>query len=220
MLIKKVISEYAGDWVRFFVDFRTEKKVQFSKILAQNQSLYEQNLQLQESLTFVREEVEVMRNSRIKAEERKLRRQNAQKQVLRDSINPQDFKYIIDSIKTNGFISARKRTAFILLYSTGLRVSNLLALSINHIKDLIDKGKTYVPLNKGGDSRHPIALSTQGKRLLCDHFTDFARLMADKEGTNPFFTTQIQLQKSINRSSFDNELNAVLKRPRFSYTSI
>lgn len=209
---QQVIKNYAGDWQRFFLDFRNENSLQLNKIAAQNQNLYQQNLKLQEALSFVKNEMEVMQKARIQTEQRKEKRQNARKQIIRDSISPDDFQFILNSVKFNGFVPARKRTAFILLYSTGLRVSNLLALSINHIKELLDKGKTFVPLNKGGDPRHALALSPQGKKMLNQHLPDFARLMADKEGTHPFFTTQIQLDKSINRSSFDNELNNVLKK--------
>ena len=208
----KVIKNYAGNWQRFFLDFRNENAQKLNQIVTQNHDLYQQNLKLQEALTFVKNEMEVMQKARIQTEQRKEKRQKATKQIMRDSISPHDFNFILNSVKSTGFVPARKRTAFILLYSTGLRVSNLLALTINHIKDLLDKGKTVVPLNKGGDPRHALALSSAGKKLLNQHLPDFARLMTDKDGTHPFFTTQIQLDKPINRSSFDNELNNVLKK--------
>jgi hypothetical protein len=40
--------------------------------------------------------------------------------------------------------------------------------------------------------------------------------MIYKEGTDPLFTTQMQLNKSINRSLFDNELNLILKKVSLS----
>lgn len=216
---QKVISEYAGNWPQFFRDFRAENTIQFNKIVVQNeglyhqnQNLYHQNLKLQESLNFVKAEMEVMRDRRVKAEEQKHKRKTAQKRALRESIAPEEFVCIINHIKAKGFVPSRKRAAFILLYCTGLRVSNLLALSINHVRELMDKGRACIPLNKGGAPRHTIALSTQGKKLIREHLPDFTRLMLDKEGTNPFFTTQIQLHKPIDRSSFDNELNIVLKK--------
>nr|YP_006234314.1 hypothetical protein HusqMp73 [Phlegmariurus squarrosus]AEV55764.1 hypothetical protein HusqMp73 [Phlegmariurus squarrosus] len=119
----------------------------------------------------------------------------------------------IRSVPLYSLRPARKRTAFILLYCTGLRVSNLLMLSVNHIRDLLDKGKTFLPLNKGGDPRHALALSSVARKLLNQqHLPDFTQLMRDKEGIHPFFTTQVQFDKPINRSSFDDELNHVLKK--------
>lgn len=153
-----------------------------------------------------------MQKAQIGAEERKEKRQNAIKQLLRDSITPEEFQSILDLVKTVAFVSARKRTALLLLYCTGLRVSNLLAFSVKHIRELLDNGKTCVPLNKGGDARHPINLSLHGKKQLNQYFKSFARLMEEKENNHPFFTTQIQLDKPINRSSFDNELNKLLKK--------
>lgn len=209
---KKVIRNYAGSWPQFFADFRSENNTKLNQILHQNKNLYQQNIELRAALDFVRNEMEIMQKVRIEAGERKKKRQNATKQLLRDSISPEEFQYILDLVKNNGFVAARKRTALLLLYCTGLRVSNLLFLTVNHVNELLDKGRTCVPLNKGGNPRHTLALSPQGKKLLNQHFPSFARLMEDKEGNLFFFTTQIQLDKAINRSSFDNELNKILKK--------
>lgn len=95
-----------------------------------------------------------MQTSRLQAEQRRAKRQNAKKQNLGI---------------VSGFVSARKRTVFPLLYCTGLRVSNLLDLYVNHINKLLNQGKSVVPLNKGGDSRHTIILSPEGKRLLNEY---------------------------------------------------
>lgn len=208
----QVIQKYAGNWQQFFLDFRNENAQKLNQITAQNQNLYQQNLELQKALSFVKSEMEVMQKARLQAEQRREKRQKAKKQIMRDSISLNDFQFILNLVKGAGFVPARKRTAFILLYCTGLRVSNLLALTINHINDLLNKNKTFVPLNKGGDPRHALALSPYGKKLLNQHLPDFSRLMADKEGTQPLFTTQAQLEKPINRSSFDNELNRVLEK--------
>jgi site-specific recombinase XerC len=63
---------------------------------------------------------------------------------------------ILNLVKFIGSVPARERTTFILLYSTSLRLSNLIVFTINHIRDLLGKGKTFVPLNKGGDPRHAL----------------------------------------------------------------
>lgn len=201
-----------GNWCQFFADFRSENNAKLNQILYQNQHLYQQNIELRSALDFVRDEMEIMQKARIETEERKEKRQNATKQLLRDSISPDDFQYILNSVKSNGFVGSRKKTAFLLLYCTGLRVSNLLSLTLNHITELLDKGRTCVTLNKGGKPRHTVGLSPQGKKMINQHFPNFARLMQDKTGNQFFFTTQIQLKKAINRSSFDNELNTVLKK--------
>jgi site-specific recombinase XerD len=208
----QVMEHYAGDWQQFFIDFQNDKNNKLSEILAQNKMLYKKNLELQNNLTFIEEEIAIMRKQRLETEQREQKRQNAKKQQLRDSITPDDFNSILALVKSPGFVPARKRAAFILLYYTGLRVSNLLNLFVNHIKDLLDKGKTYLSLNKGGASRHSISLSFIGRKRLNNHLTDFTQLMRDKGGNDPLFTTQNQLNKPISRSSFDNELNQVLKK--------
>jgi len=78
--------------------------------------------------------------------------------------------------KCQGLVPARKRAAFLLLYYTGLRVSNLLNLLVSHIQDLLNKGKTYLSLNKGGQD-HPISLSLIARKSIHNDLTDFHELM-------------------------------------------
>ncbi|HEX8278146.1 MAG TPA: site-specific integrase [Segetibacter sp.] len=127
-------------------------------------------------------------------------------------MTPDEFNFVLASVKCQGFVPARKRAAFLLLYYTGLRVSNLLNLAVNHMNDLLDKGKTYLSLNKGGASRHPISLSLIARKRVNNSLTDFTSLMQNKAANQPLFTTQNQSNKPISRSSFNNELNLVLKK--------
>lgn len=118
----------------------------------------------------------------------------------------------MELVKQNGFVASRKKTALFLLYVTGLRVCNLLKLRIKHINELLDNGNTVIPLIKRGNKQHPITSSKRSHEMIKSLASNFAVLMTDKDREGFLFTTQKDLQKPINRSSFDAELNAVLVR--------
>ena len=64
----------------------------------------------------------------------------------------------VNSVKNEHYVPSRKKAALILLYITGLRVSNLLLLKIHNIEDLFEKGSTTIPLIKRGSNKHLLAL--------------------------------------------------------------
>lgn len=46
-----------------------------------------------------------MQKVRIQTEQRKEKRQNAKKQIIRDTIFPDDFQFILNSVKLNHFVA-------------------------------------------------------------------------------------------------------------------
>ena len=190
---------------------------EFAKLLKEQRedarltkNIFLMNIELQNQINFLEQEARINQSKRLLKEERALKRKNAVTQKLRDSINETEFHGIIELVKQNGFVASRKKTALFLLYVTGLRVSNLLKLQIKHINDLLDKGKTVISLIKRGSKPHPITLSKRSHEMLKELLPNFTILMTDKDRESFLFTTQKDLQKPINRSSFDTELNAVL----------
>lgn len=65
-------------------------------------------------------EIDHMRLSRESREKSKEDRKNAKKQPLRYSLSEKEFIFILELIKHKGFVASRKKTALLLLYSTGL----------------------------------------------------------------------------------------------------
>lgn len=107
----QVSQHYAGNWQQFFIDFRNDTNNKFHEILTQNKMLYDKNLELQKDLTFMTEEIAIMRKQRLESEQRRQKRQNAKKQELRDSITPDEFHFILASVKCQALVPARKRAA-------------------------------------------------------------------------------------------------------------
>lgn len=225
----RAIREYAGNWQQFALPFLQETKSNFNTIIqgqknaeisAKNaeisanqryQSLFEEHMRLNQTMEKVNREMEYMRNEREAREKAKEQRKNAQKGPLRESIEEEEFYEILELVKHKGFVASRKKAALLILFVTGLRVSNLLLLKVKHLKQLINEGTTQVSIIKNGPQRFPLTLSSKGKELLKENHKHFFALMEDKKDDQFFFTTQVNFEKAIHRASFDNEINNVLK---------
>ena len=107
-------------------------------------------------------------------------------------------------------MASRKKAGIILLYITGLRVSNLLLLKVQNIKDLLDKGKILIDLVKGGHKNHQLQLTSESCQILKRYNNSFNKLMDNKKHDQHLFTTTVNDNKPINRCSFNTELNKVL----------
>ena len=167
-------------------------------------------MRLNETMQNIEREIHHIREEKKSKERSKELRKNAKKQPLRDSISEEEFYFILELIKHKNFVPSRKITAYILLFVTGLRVSNLLILTVSHLKQLLNQGSTQISLIKKGPQRFALTLSSKGKELIKQYHKEFFLLMRDKEDNQFFFTTQVFFDKPIHRASFDNEINAVL----------
>jgi len=81
---------------------------------------------------------------------------NATKAPIRETIQEDDFFFILDLVKHSNFVGGRKKSAMILMYLTGLRVSNLLFFTVRHAMQLLETGETTIPLIKRGPQRFSI----------------------------------------------------------------
>ena len=167
-------------------------------------------LDLNKKISDMNEEMNIMKEARLEKEKRILKRKNIKSQALRDSINEAEFTTTLQSIKQNHFVPSRRKAALILLYVTGLRVSNLLKFKVKHINDFLDKGDTFIELIKKGSKKHSLSLSLKSLELIKQFHDNFGQLMKDKQPEQYLFTTQVQFDRPINRSSFDHELNQIL----------
>lgn len=85
-------------------------------------------------------------------------------------------------------------------------------LKVQHIKELIEQGKTNIPLIKNGASRHDIALHQKGLTLLRQYINDYQVLAEDKTNDMPFFSAIDKKDQTLARENFDKELNCILKK--------
>ena len=226
----RVINEYQGDWVRFFDAWLTESRenhgvvvtkletvidnqvTQAAEAKEQYESLYSKYLLIQQDLERVLEESLIAKEARESKEARKTANKLRKKAPIRETITSADLKLILSFVKgRSSFQKARRRLSLVLLYMTGLRVSNLLNLTVTNVNDLFRLGKTKIRLIKDGDPRFNLVVSNKDRRhLVKDFIGDFTELSRHKNGLCLLITSQEGT--SLGREYLDEELNVILKK--------
>lgn len=199
-------------WKTFFFSMKKQLTVQHKELIKENTDLKKivekQNVQLN-YLTQQEQTKQQLINTR---ELLKQKRKLAEKLPLRDIITLKEFEKILQHMKTThqGFAQARRKVALILLYLTGLRVSNLLVLNVKHIKAFLQKQNITITLNKKGAHRHTLGLSDLSSQFLQKFNKDIKIICENKKSQDPLFTNAVDLHHPISRVTFDNELNKIL----------
>ncbi len=134
------------------------------------------------------------------------------KKKLSQVITSREFHEIINCIKENSYIGARKRVALVLLYLTGLRVSNLLLFNVNKLNSLIKTGLTDLQITKNTSYQHPIQIDSNALNFLKKFEKDINILLEKKSLLNPVFTSSSVLTKALSRETLNKELNKVLEK--------
>ena len=218
---KDLIDKYQGDWRRFFLDWFEKQthwqekttsllESQLAESRQQYQTLYSKHLEQQKQIEFLYEEARVLKEARELAEERKLKRQNAKKVDLRQTVSSEDFNLILTLVKGCIFTASRRRLALSLLFVTGLRVSNLLTFTVENVRCLFESGETTISLIKGGESRFPLHLSNSGLEFFRRFKADWDVLYAKRSNDSLFFVSKDFTP--ISREFFDRELNNILTK--------
>lgn len=99
-----------------------------------------------------------------KEQRRNKRKNHTHALPIRESINEDNFVFILDLVKGNNLIAARKKSAIILLYLTGLNVSSLTLFTVRNRTELLEKGATTIPLIIGGKPKVYIKFCDKGTR--------------------------------------------------------
>ncbi len=129
----------------------------------------------------------------------KLKRKNAIKQPIRQTVTIAELQKIIPLIKAKTpYIKARRTVALFILYLTGLRVKNLLTINVKQLLQLLNQGHTEISLIKGGSDRHPIRLAYKGKKLLETIKEEILLITQLKSYDDPAFTSKENPNKVIN----------------------
>jgi site-specific recombinase XerD len=73
-------------------------------------------------------------------------------------------------VSSDTFVQARIRLAMVLLYCTGLRISNLLVMTTKSLDEIFKKKTTTIPLIKGGRPNHVLIFESSYSKILDDNF--------------------------------------------------
>lgn len=145
---------------------------------------------------------------------RRQKRRNAKKKLFRDYLSFDDAQIcfnLTEHVHSDPYVAARTKIALILLYFSGLRISNLLTMQVQHLHEIVDTGHTHIDLIKRGRQRQLILAGSPAQQMLKDHM-HFVNIICDNKEENHFlFTTKQQVFQAIHRVPFNRSINAVLK---------
>lgn len=165
---------------------------------------------------------------------KELRRQNRLMRVRRPQSQPFLKEYLpwvlsfIENKNANILTKTRLKVAIVFLVMTGLRLSEMRNLTVDHILTLVRKGYMSVDLLKRCRRGHKVFLSKDGQSLLSEHEGDVWNLLfltglvkensarRDRWDIEPtglflFSAPMSQGQKPLSRAFFTNQINAILR---------
>lgn len=216
----EINEKYEGDWKHFFfrVAYTMNKDIrkEIRDIHAINENLYKYNADMQKQLQVFYQRMDQLEKEKQEKELIKFKKQQAKTLPLRETINSDEFYEILKMVEGKPFVKERKTLALILLYLTGLKVSNLLILNVENGKELFEKGQTKVRLRIGfriGDEEiFNLRVSPKGRKLLSDYKDTFLTLCKDKFDHDPLFTSLSDNSIPMRTDNFEKELNKTLQK--------
>ena len=150
------------------------------KLYEKNRKFEADNTILKDKLDYLVKSAEYTDQEREERASAKLKRQLARKLPVRDSLTWEDFETILSLVEGDVYVACRTRIAFILLYYTGLTVSNLLLIKVVHYEELLTNQETTFPLIKKGNNRHSLNIGSDGSAFLTKHHMDMKVLLDNK----------------------------------------
>ena len=184
--------------------------IDINSLLHQKEELQKDIEKRQEKLDIVFSENLALKKQQKLKEEKRQKRKSSIPQSTRDTVTKHEFDEILKIIEQNNFVASRKKGAIILLYVTGLRISDLLKIKVQNMQELLEKGETFIDFTKKNCIKHAIRFSARSAKLVSQYTVNFSQLMIDKKEDSFLFTTVNTFNKPINRSSFDTEINNIL----------
>jgi site-specific recombinase XerC len=233
-LKQQVLQKYAGDWAAFFVEWQENSKLQHQRVLNEIRNSaqdtitvlgkkqvelldYIDNLEkiIQEQKANVEHLVNVEKRKEIEAklaEERKTLRKNRTRIPARDAAACAELKTAFDftrQTKCPEFAQSRDRVVLFILYISGLRLTNTLFLTANHLEQILLGNSFSIPLIKQG-GLHKIHMTPSFNAIAESIRPDFLALLQNKTGDDCVIT-QENRKEPIHRVSLAVRINNILK---------
>ena len=180
----------------------------------QNRVLKEQLTKLQDQLEIVMEELQERKERERLIEEKKEKRKNRRRLPKREPITVEIYDSLIQSSQnfkySNLYQSARLRLALALLLVMGIRISELLPLTMKQVESLFLNHWITIDRAKRGPANHKAFLTKEGSRIVQERRSDFELMQLFKDGDSYIFTAE-NSQKPLAREAFTNLINKFIK---------
>ena len=197
-----------------FVNLTIQNVELNTKLKYQNKALKEQLNQLQKQLETVTQEFKEQKEQEALLQEKKKKWENKRRLPKREPITIEIYNSLIESSQKvkyrNLYQSARLRLALTLLLITGIRISELLPLKINHVETLFTEYWICIDRAKLGPINNKAILSKKGAEIIKKRRSDFEFLQLFKDRNCYIFTAE-NSNKPLAREAFTNLINKFIK---------
>jgi integrase len=185
---------------------------QNSELLANNERLSDQLIDIQNKFEVVVEELSLVRKDREYKAALKKARAERKRLPKRQPMTPDIYQSLIEAVEGKAYKFARLRIAFCLLAVTGIRVSELLPLKVSQIETLLSSHWIAINRSKRGPSSHKAFLTPEGKRIVKKRRKDFELIVLMKEVDSYIFTPDYDHNQMLRRESITKSVNKVMKQ--------
>ena len=178
-----------------------------------NEELKEEIFNLQEQLKAVTEELQKKYQQEQLILERREKRRNQKRLPLRDPITEEIYEFFVEksvSIHRETYYGARLRLALALLLVTGVRISELLHITVEQVSNLYQYSWIRIDRMKRGPSNHKAFLTRTGTQILRKRARDFEIIQYSKEHNSFVFTPQYS-KNPLERAAFTKIVNKFLR---------
>ena len=185
----------------------------FIGLAIQNTALQEKIEKLQADLDIVTSELKRKNEQEELILQQRDKRKNRKRLPEKEPITEEIYEFLIDRsnrLHRETYNGARLRLALALLCITGVRISELLPLTVSQIENLFEKSWIAIDRRKRGPSSHKAFLTPKGTKIIKKRARDFEIVLYGKNKDSYVFTAQYS-DNPLNRVSFSRIINEFLK---------
>ena len=187
--------------------------IQNAELIKNNQELKDSNQELKDKLDENLKKLNELLQQQYLVEERKRKRTNRKRLPVKDPVTEEIYEYLIqraNNIYKETYQGARLRLALSLLVITGVRISELLPLTVDQLENLFRHSWIAIDRMKRGPSSHKAYLTPKGRKIIKKRSGDFEIILYSKTKDSHIFTPQYS-DDTLNRTSFTKIINKFLK---------
>nr|YP_009367421.1 putative DNA breaking-rejoining enzyme [Sarcinofilum mucosum]ARK14461.1 putative DNA breaking-rejoining enzyme [Sarcinofilum mucosum] len=156
-----------------------------------------------------------MKKERAEKEKRRKKYQERKKLEERQGLELEHYEALLEIIgEEQTFVQSRMRLASSLLFVTGARIGEVLALKKNQVENLFSKQRPFFAFDrtKRGAKEQKAFLSHEGKEIITQRIADYKIVMKYSKPNNDFLFAAKQSETDhLSGQHFTSEMNSYLK---------
>lgn len=185
-------------------------------IIEQNLTLLQEQAKMKEHIKSITDELEIERHEKLAKQqriERYARRKRLEEKQGVELVHYKRCRELIGEEET--YVQARQRLAVTLLFITGARISEVLAMEKERLLDLFTKQRPFIAFNrlKRGKTNQKAFLTPEGARVAKERARDYEIVLRHSKENNAYiFSQKNEEDNSLSRPYFTTSINKLLSR--------